>query len=309
MMTTRRRLIFLFTLAAFVSSCETGAAPPTKGPDVSLTVLTRPNRTPFDDRGLPMGRVLQIHESWLDVGFDTKNAIANGAWKGPWSYSIDGAAAGAIGINTAGGRSLSVRVPRSPALLLSTVGSGVTRSSVHVECAPGGKGPMVVDADTAIGMQWETVIFDDGNAAVTEFSMGIAVATQLGVTGDFVPQSLGGAAFVRNASDSHWQVYTNPSGGTPTVTATTVTPSTTANDRMRIQILGANESADGFARARFYINSNVVKDIAVDLTGGASGTLFTVIPFFRASATNVLNRLGIGMVDFVGNLSAGDVYY
>ncbi len=303
-----KRLLFLFTLTAFLSSCETEPASPTKGYDVSLTVLTKPNRLPFDQRGLPMGRVLQIHEPWLDVGFDTKNAIANGAWKGPWSYSIDGAAAGSIGINTAGGRSLSVRFPRSPALLLSTPGSGVTRSSVHVECSPGGKGPVVVDADTAIGMQWETVIFDD-NAAATEFSMGIAVATQVGVTGDFVPQALGGAAFVRNASDSHWQVYTNPNGGTPTVTATTVTPSTTANDRMRIEIVGANESTDGFARARFYINGAVVKDIAVDLTGGSGGSVFTAIPFFRASATNLLNRLGIGQVDFVSNLSAGDVYY
>lgn len=277
----------------------------------------------IDHQGFPGGQIIQWDENW-DSPSPVVSANSTAPYDNRWGY---GQVANS-GIFTFG------------PLAATRVGSGnpYPSSRVYMEVPTVGGpsftinslqrslAPVVIESGGATGitMHWDSAchilgVQDGTNAG--QCAMGMATPNSVtgastltfGTTGGLTPVGVAfvggqgtGVASGTGQSNTTWKAYLN-NGTTRQLLDTGVDCSTAeVRRRFKIEVYGSAVADDATGRVLFWIDGNLVQNVAFDLTNGGNGV--QLCPFFRQWGEGQSFGVNIGPVRFRANLWPGDVF-
>jgi len=258
-----------------------------------------------------MAKVTRWQERWDDVGLVTKNTGGSGVWAGRWKYGIH-VGPGAPQIYPA-----FFGLPAGPGTPPPYAGGSLVLDTGNVSTS--GQAIAVVEANPLCG----TWITEDTDMALSvdvlslsglfgsscEGAFGLLASAGdpvlIGTSTTFAATAPIGIAIVARLTDTHWQLYTCLSAGSPTYTDLGIT----TGSRVRLEYQGANASDDGSPRVIVYVDGAPVKNFGVDLTPPNPVDRMLYYPFFWQLSTGNTGRGRYGVVDFAAARGAGDLAY
>lgn len=254
-------------------------------------------RDGWDARGfLTMARKTYWQEDWTDKAFTTLSGAiaADTAWAKRWlaTQSVGGGTPSPFIKALVGGYPISG--PGGPVYVDGTVvlaSGNITAGPAGIQVVEAAGGTLVTD-DTDMVFQTEVIDAPGGSPGLgnVETSWGISPGIS-GATGFLASTSPGAVAIIWPAASAHRQLYICQPGGTPHALVDLGAASTTAV-RWRIEMQGANTSADGNRRVIVYADGAVLANVAYDFTTPSSPICWS--PFFRLlSAGDFFARFGV----------------
>jgi len=275
----------------------------------------------IDHQGFPGGQIIGWDENWDDNSAQVADLTisSSGLLGGRWTYRvINGPGGGGLYLGPSGASHAGGTVPYPSSniyMLVPTVGGPVVSVTSVQRAIP----PVALETAgaTGISMHWDqgTTITGLNNSSGGQVSMGLATLGVTGTNSNVFGVSGGlnpiGAAFVGgqqvgSTNPNNWRAYLN-NNGTPQLFDTGVDSNTpNVRRRFRIDIYGAAVSDDAIARVLFWIDGNLVKSAAIDLTNGGTG--IELSPFLRLWGEGNTVGSNFGPVRFRANLWPGDVF-
>jgi len=265
-----------------------------------------------DHRGFAnMAKIKRWQEGWDDLGLIQKTGAGSGVWSGRWRYGTH-VGPGAPQIYTAfyglpaGPGSIPPYVGGS--LVLETGNVTSTGQAIAVVEANALAGAWITeDADMALSVDVLSLTGGSGSGCEAAFGLLASAGDPIltGASTTFASTSPIGIAIVWRLTDTHWQLYTCLSAGSPTYTDLGIT----TGSRVRLEYQGASASDDGTPRVIVYVDGAPVKNFGVDLTPANDADRMLYTPFFWQLSTGGPARGRYGLVDFAAARFGGDIAY